>query len=145
MTRGFSSNSQVPQVSRFHNQGRSQWRSGSRAVTAAFDDHGDRQLRFFERSNTQEPTVNTRMLFVHDHLVVLANDVALVVFFDAVSCLWLASLCIVNRHDFLGRTRLAAGVDACRFDWREHSARGAAWTSRNEAHDLPQLSRYCRR
>src|SRR5687768_10517790 len=94
-----SSNSQVTQVSCFHHQSSGNRRRRSRSITTALDDYRDRQLRFLERRDAQEPAVNSRMLFVHNDLFVLANDVAFVVALDAMACLWLARFGVVNRHD----------------------------------------------
>src|SRR5688572_15043531 len=68
-----SSNSQVTQVSCFHHQSSGNRRRRSRSITTALDDYRDRQLRFLERRDAQEPSVNARMLFVHNDLFVLAD------------------------------------------------------------------------
>ena len=50
-----------------------------------------------------KPSIDSRMLLVHDGLFILANDVAFVILFDPVPGLNLASLWIINRFDLLRR------------------------------------------
>src|SRR6185369_10767657 len=120
-------------------------RSGRfRAVATTFNDHGHRELWFLERRDAEKPAVDARVVVVHDHFIVLANNVALVVLLNPVSRLRRPSLRIVNRLDLLRRSGLAPRVDSRCFHWSKHAARGSSRTASHEPHDLPE-SRGCLR
>src|SRR6185369_2116548 len=104
-------------VPRFQYKCCSDWRGGSRSVTSTFDDHRHRELWSLYRCEAEKPAIDPRVIVVHDHFIVLTDNIALVVFFDLVPCLKLARLRIVKRDDFLCRSGLAARVNARCFDW----------------------------
>src|ERR1043165_1467489 len=129
---------EISKVLRFQHERRGKRRRGFRSVTTTFNNDRHRKLRLLERRDAQKPTVDSRMLIVHDHLVILANDVPLVIALDLVLRLHLAGLRIVKRHNFLRRSRLATSIDSRRLHWSKHAARGSTRTTRNESHDRPQ-------
>src|SRR6188474_3481284 len=73
----------VAKVLGLQNQRRSNWSSRTRTVASAFDNHRHCELWPLERSDAEKPTINTRMLVVHDGFFILTNDVALVVFLNS--------------------------------------------------------------
>ena len=114
---------EVAGVSCFQYQ-RSGDRSGRfRTVTAAFDNHGNRDLRALERGNTKKPSVDSRVLLIHNQLIILTNDVATIIALDPVSRFWFTSLRIISRHNILGSASFTAGVNAGGFYRSKNSAR----------------------
>src|SRR4030095_6476219 len=80
------------------------------------------------------------MLLVHDHFVVLTNNISPVVSLHFVPCFLFTSLWIVNRYNFLSSSRFAAGVDTRRLHRSKHAARRSTWATRHQAHDRTQVS-----
>src|ERR1044072_2423554 len=75
----------ISKVLRFQHERCCNRRRRSRAVSTTFNDHRHRKLRLFEWSDAKEPAVDSWILVVHDHFVVLTNDVAFVVLLDFAS------------------------------------------------------------
>ena len=63
-----------------------------------------------------------------------------IVLLNSMPGLWFTRLRIVQRHNFLGRSRLAASVDASCIDWSKDSSSRPSWTTRHKAHDRSHLS-----
>src|SRR6185369_6879518 len=99
---------EISKIPRFQYERCCNRRSGSRSVTSTFDDHRHRELWSLDRRETEKPAIDPRVLVIHNHFIVLANDITLVVLLDLVPRLHFARLWIINRHDFLRRSRLAA-------------------------------------
>src|SRR5215213_8576709 len=107
--------SKIPKVPRFQHERRGDWRGRSRSVTSAFDDHCHRELWSLKRRDTEKPSIDPRVVVVHNHFIVLTNHIPAIVLLDPVSRLRLTSLRIVNRHHLLRGSGLTAGINARRF------------------------------
>src|SRR5256885_15865837 len=75
------------------------------------------------------------MLIVHNHFIVLANDIPAIVALDSVSSHRLTGFRIVNRLNLLRRSSLAASIDSRCFNRPKNTAGRAAWPTSDEPHD----------
>src|SRR6266540_3693242 len=122
---------EISKVPGFKYQRRGDRRGRLRTIASAFDNHRHRQLRSLQRSDAQEPTINSRMFFIHNGLFIFANDVALVVFL----------------HPMPGFhfTCFATGINSCRFNWTKNSARRTTRTAGHQPHYAAQRRCHLRR
>src|SRR5580765_2837989 len=80
----------------------------------AFEQHSHGDYRFVQRRETQIPGVATQLV-IEDGLFMLADDLALEIFFDHDFLLGFAGFWIDNRNRFLSRAGLATAANAGSF------------------------------